>query len=71
MHPDPKHREMVVGHLKKVIAAAEMLDVPIVGTFIGRDKDKTLEDNWAMINAIKKLGAVPLRRYRIYEMGIA
>lgn len=29
-----------------------------------------LEDNWAMINAIKKLGAKPLRRYRVYEMGI-
>jgi hypothetical protein len=27
-----------------------------------------LEDNWAMINAIKKLGAKPLRRYRVYEM---
>ena len=29
-----------------------------------------LEDNWPMINAIKKLGAKPLRRYRVYEMGI-
>jgi len=29
-----------------------------------------LEDNTAMINAIKKLGATPLRRYRVYEMGI-
>jgi GNAT superfamily N-acetyltransferase len=29
-----------------------------------------LEDNWPMINAIKKLGAVPLRRYRVYEMKI-
>ena len=29
-----------------------------------------LEDNWPMINAIKKLGAKELRRYRIYEMGI-
>jgi len=29
-----------------------------------------LEDNYPMINAIKKLGAVPLRRYRVYEMGI-
>ena len=29
-----------------------------------------LEDNWPMINAIKKLEAVPLRRYRVYEMGI-
>jgi hypothetical protein len=30
-----------------------------------------LEDNWPMINAINKLGATPLRRYRIYEMAIA
>ena len=29
-----------------------------------------LEDNWPMINAIKKLGATPLRRYRVYEMVI-
>jgi GNAT superfamily N-acetyltransferase len=29
-----------------------------------------LEDNWPMVNAIKKLGAIPLRRYRVYEMGI-
>jgi GNAT superfamily N-acetyltransferase len=29
-----------------------------------------LEDNWAMINAIKKLHAKPLRRYRVYEMDI-
>jgi hypothetical protein len=29
-----------------------------------------LEDNWPMVNAIKKLGATPLRRYRVYEMKI-
>ncbi len=29
-----------------------------------------LEDNWAMINAIKKLGATPSRRYRVYEKKI-
>jgi GNAT superfamily N-acetyltransferase len=29
-----------------------------------------LEDNWPMINAIKKLGCTPLRRYRVYEMKI-
>jgi sugar phosphate isomerase/epimerase len=52
LHPDPKHREMVVGHLKKVIVAAEMLGVPIVGTFVGRDKDKTLEDNWVMFEEV-------------------
>ena len=29
-----------------------------------------LEDNWPMVNAIKKLGCTPLRRYRVYEMMI-
>ena len=46
LHPDPAHREMVVNHLKKVILAAEILEVSIVGTFVGRDKEKNLEDNW-------------------------
>ncbi|MGE5225075.1 MAG: sugar phosphate isomerase/epimerase family protein [Omnitrophica WOR_2 bacterium] len=45
LHPDPAHREMVIDHLKKVIAAAEMLSVPVVGTFIGKDKNKTVEAN--------------------------
>ncbi len=45
LHPDPEHRELVIGHLKKVIVAAELLKVPVVGTFVGRDKDKTQEDN--------------------------
>jgi sugar phosphate isomerase/epimerase len=45
LHPDLEHRQMVAGHLKKVIAAAEMLNVPIVGTFVGRDKHRTVEDN--------------------------
>ena len=30
-----------------------------------------LEDNWPMVNAIKKLEATPARRYRVYEMKIA
>ena len=46
MHPDPAHRDVVIGHLKKVILAAELLEVPIVGTFMGKDKDKTLPENF-------------------------
>jgi sugar phosphate isomerase/epimerase len=46
LHPDANHRTMVIDHLKKVITAAEMLNVPIVGTFVGRDKNKTIEDNF-------------------------
>ncbi len=45
LHPDPDHRAMVIDHLKKVIVAAELLRVPIVGTFVGRDKDRTVEAN--------------------------
>ena len=36
LHPDPAHREQVIGHLKKVVVGAEMLGVEIVGTFVGR-----------------------------------
>ena len=46
LHPDASHRAMVIEHLKQVIVAAQMIDVPIVGTFVGRDKDKTLEANF-------------------------
>ena len=45
LHPDPDHRSEVIEHLKKVIVAAEMLHVPIVGTFVGRNKDATFEAN--------------------------
>jgi len=46
LHPDPEHREQVIGHLKQVITAAEMLKVEVVGTFIGKDKDKTVDANF-------------------------
>ena len=45
LHPDPEHRERVISHLKKVIEAAALLETPIVGTFIGKDKDKTVPQN--------------------------
>jgi sugar phosphate isomerase/epimerase len=46
LHPDPQHRRMVIDHLQKVIIAAEQLNVPIVGTFVGRDQHKTVEENF-------------------------
>lgn len=45
LSPDLDYRNRVIDHLKKVIVAAEMLDVPVVGTFIGKDKDKNVPDN--------------------------
>lgn len=45
LHPDPGYRQRVISHLKKVIEAAKLLEVPVVGTFIGKDKDKTVPAN--------------------------
>jgi sugar phosphate isomerase/epimerase len=52
LHPDPQHRQAVIDHLKQVITAAELLGVEIVGTFVGRDKNKTLEENWGMFEQV-------------------
>jgi sugar phosphate isomerase/epimerase len=45
LHPEAEHRETVISHLKKVIEAAALLEVAVVGTFIGKDKNKTVEQN--------------------------
>jgi sugar phosphate isomerase/epimerase len=46
LHPDAEHRETVIGHLKKVIEAAALLEAPVVGTFVGKDKNKTVPQNF-------------------------
>ena len=46
LHPDPLHREEVIGHLRQVIAAAEKMDVALVNTFMGADAAKTQDQNW-------------------------
>ena len=46
LHPDPEHRAEVIGHLKKVITAAEAMDVPLVNTFMGADGSKDQDANW-------------------------
>jgi sugar phosphate isomerase/epimerase len=46
LHPDPSHREQVIGHLKHVISAAEKMNVPLVNTFMGGDGAKSQDDNW-------------------------
>lgn len=43
---DPAKRAFVNNHVKKCIDAAVMLDVPAVGTFVGRNINKTIKDNF-------------------------
>jgi sugar phosphate isomerase/epimerase len=45
LHPEEDHRETVIAHLKNVIEGAALLEVPVVGTFIGKDKNKTVPQN--------------------------
>ena len=45
LHPDLAHRETVVNHLKRVIDAAQLLEVPIVGSFVGADQTKSAHEN--------------------------
>jgi sugar phosphate isomerase/epimerase len=47
LHADPAHREMVIGHLKKVIAAASLMGVKVVNTFVGGNRALNVEENWA------------------------
>ncbi|QYZ70308.1 sugar phosphate isomerase/epimerase family protein [Neotabrizicola shimadae] len=52
LHADAAHREMVIGHLKKVIRAAAMMKVGVVNTFVGGDRTLTLDQNWARAEQI-------------------
>lgn len=47
LHPDRVVREQVAAHLRKLIDAAALLDIQAVGTFIGKDRSKTVEANLA------------------------
>ena len=46
LHPDRAERKAANTHLRKVVTAAEKLGVPIVGTFVGRDRTKTVPENF-------------------------
>ena len=52
LDPDPDHRAMVVGHLKKIIKASPMIGVHTVNTFIGRDPAQTIEANLQVMRTI-------------------
>lgn len=45
LHPDDAQRDEVNGHLRLVIEAAQRLEVPVVTTFVGNDKDRPLPEN--------------------------
>ena len=44
--PDPAEAETYVQHIRRVIQAAKLLEVPVVNTFVGRDWTLSVDDNW-------------------------
>ena len=46
LHPDAALRRAANTHLKRVVDAAAKLGVPVVGTFAGRDKTRSVPDNF-------------------------
>src|SRR2546426_4411622 len=46
LHPDPALRRAANTHLKRVVDAAAALGVPTVGTFVGRDKTKSVPESF-------------------------
>lgn len=45
LDPDREQGEVYVNHIKKVIEAAAVLEIPVVNTFVGRDQNRSIEDN--------------------------
>jgi len=52
LHPDPQKRFYYLNHLKKVIDTAALLEVDLVGTFVGSRPDKSVAEN------IKEIGMI-------------
>ncbi|MCX7919898.1 MAG: sugar phosphate isomerase/epimerase [bacterium] len=68
LHPDPKKRKAIHQHLYKVINAAELLEVELVGTFIGRDPNLTIEDNFKEFKKIFKEHLVYAKKHNVKLM---
>ncbi|NLH15520.1 MAG: sugar phosphate isomerase/epimerase [Phycisphaerae bacterium] len=57
--PNQAESKLYVQHIKKVIAAARMLKVNRMNTFVGRDWTKSVDDNWPQFLKVWK----PIIRY--------
>jgi sugar phosphate isomerase/epimerase len=49
---DAAERAVYAEHIQKVIAAAALLQVPVMNTFIGRDLSRSIEDQWGLFEEV-------------------
>jgi len=52
LDPDAEKAAIYISHLKKVIAAAALLEVPAVNTFVGRDPARSVAENFVTFAAV-------------------
>ncbi|OQB15208.1 MAG: Inosose dehydratase [Firmicutes bacterium ADurb.Bin193] len=52
LDPDPEKREFYAEHIKKVIKTASRLGLKTMNTFVGRDKNKSVEENLKMFKEV-------------------
>ncbi len=52
LHPDQGHRDKVITHLKHVIAAAGMMEIGVVNSFMGGNRTLTVDQNWELASQV-------------------
>lgn len=52
MDPDPERRNVYAEHLIKLIDAADFLGIGKINTFVGRDKNKSIDENFELFSEI-------------------
>lgn len=68
LHPDPKQRQFIHNHLYKVIDAANLLGIDLVGTFIGRDPNLNQEECFKEAGKIFKKHLAYARKKKVRLM---
>jgi sugar phosphate isomerase/epimerase len=59
--PDVAERETYIAHIRAMIAAAGLLGLSTVNTFVGRDPSKSIDENWPLFREVWP----PLAHYAI------
>ena len=59
LDPEEQKSAFYIGHIKKVIDASAFLGINLINTFIGRDKNKSVDENFESFKKVWK----PLIRY--------
>ena len=52
LSPDARESEAALEHIRRVIVAAQLLDIGLVNTFIGRDWTRSVGDNWTLFREV-------------------